>query len=362
MKTSLATPYLIVDGAIVQRNLARLAHYAEQHDLDVRPHTKTHKSQWLGQMQLRAGAIGLTVAKVGEAEVMAQAADDLLLAYPAVDKPRTTRLVKLAMHKTVRVGIDSIYAADALSAAACAAATTIGILVDIDVGMHRTGLQTPEQALALAQHVDRVAGLRLDGIMFYPGHIWTPPDQQAPALEAVARTIAGVLDLWDSHGLEASIISGGSTPTAYNSHMLPDLTEIRPGTYIFNDMNGVYGGHCTLDDCAARIVCTVVSDAVPGQVVIDAGTKTFTSDRCVAAPESGHGYLVEYPEAKITRLSEEHGQVDITACANRPRLGEQVTIIPNHICPCINLQSRYYWQMEDLEPMPLTVDARGLLS
>jgi D-serine deaminase-like pyridoxal phosphate-dependent protein len=177
----------------------------------------------------------------------------------------------------------------------------------------------------------------------------------------VADRLAAALDVWDEHGLEAGIVSGGSTPTAYNSHLLPELTEIRPGTYIFNDMNTVRGGFCSLDDCAARIVCTVVSDAVPGQVVIDGGSKTFTSDRCVAAPDSGHGYVVEYPAARITKLSEEHGQVDVTRCDKPPKIGERVSIIPNHICPCVNLQDRYYWQTGD-EIRPMPVDARGKLS
>lgn len=362
MEYSLPTPYLIVDGRIVQRNLTRLADYAEQHDLEIRPHSKTHKSLLFAQAQLELGAIGMTAAKVGEAEVMARVADDLLLAYPAVDKARTMRLAKLAMHKTVRVGIDSLEAAKALSAAACAAASTLGILVEIDVGMHRTGLQTPTESLLLAQFVDRTAGLRLDGLMFYPGHIWSRPEAQEPALAEVADIVGDTLDVWDSHGIEAGIISGGSTPTAYNSHLLPELTEIRPGAYVFNDMNTVHGGYCTLDDCAARIVCTVVSHAVPGQVVIDGGTKTFTSDRCVPAPDSGHGFIVEYPEARIVKLSEEHGQVDVTRCARQPKIGERVTVIPNHICPCINLQNRFYLTMGEGEPQLVPVDARGLLS
>jgi D-serine deaminase-like pyridoxal phosphate-dependent protein len=352
---------LIVDAGVVQRNLARMDEYAQRHDLWVRPHTKTHKSELLGRMQMEAGAVGLTVAKVGEAEIMARATGDLLLAYPAVDPPRVKRLAELANHVTVRVGIDSRAAADALAAAARAAASTLGILVDIDVGMHRTGVQTPEQALALAQYVDHAAGLRLDGVMFYPGHIWSPLDRQEAALAAVADRLAAALDVWDEHGLEAGIISGGSTPTAFNSHLLPELTEIRPGTYVYNDINTVRGGFCSLDDCAARIVCTVVSDAVPGQVVIDGGSKTFTSDRCVADPDGGHGYVVEYPAAKITKLSEEHGQVDVTRCAKPPKIGERVSIIPNHICPCVNLQDRYYWREGD-EVRPMPVDARGRLS
>ena len=163
-------------------------------------------------------------------------------------------------------------------------------------------------------------------------------------------------------GLQARIVSGGSTPTAFQSHLVPEYTEIRPGTYIYNDMNTVRGGYCRLDDCAARIVCTVVSTAVPGQVVIDAGSKTLTSDRCSPAPDSGHGYVVEYPEAVITRLSEEHGQIDIRACSQRPQIGERVTVIPNHICPCVNLQdARLVARRRQGELRELPIDARGRL-
>ena len=157
-------------------------------------------------------------------------------------------------------------------------------------------------------------------------------------------------------------MSGGSTPTAFQSHLVPQFTEIRPGTNVFNDMNTVRGGFCSLDDCAASIVCTVMSDAVGGQVVLDGGTKTFTSDRCGPAPDSGHGHIVEYPDAVITKLTEEHGQVDMSRCARRPQVGERVTVIPNHICPCVNLQDTVWWQDADGTCRPMTVDARGRLS
>ncbi|HTU24899.1 MAG TPA: alanine racemase, partial [Pirellulales bacterium] len=334
----LSTPALVIDFATVDRNLRRLADYAEQHDFDVRPHAKTHKSKRFGAAQIALGAIGLTVAKVGEAEVLASVADDLLVAYTTVGRDPAARLANLARHSTVRVAIDSLEAAEVLSAAARRVSATIGLMVEVDVGLSRTGVQTPAASLKLAQLIDRTAGVRLDGICCYPGHIWQPPAQQQPALLAVSDRLAEVVDLWAEHGLEARIVSGGSTPTAYQSHLIDDLTEIRPGTYLFNDMNLVRGGFCTLDDCAARLVCTVISTAVPGQFVLDAGSKALSSDRCVPAPDSGHGHICEYPEARIARLSEEHAQVDARDCQSQPKIGEQVTVIPNHICPAIHLQ------------------------
>ncbi|MGD9723805.1 MAG: alanine racemase [Pirellulales bacterium] len=356
-----ATPALVIDAKTVFRNVERLAAYAEEHDLDVRPHTKTHKSRQLGALQMSAGAVGLTVAKVGEAEVMAEVANDILLAYPAIDPARTVRLTRLAKHATIRVAIDSLAGAKLLGEAANRAKATLGILVDLDVGMGRTGVQTASEALKVAQYVDATAGLRLDGLFCYPGHIGGPPDEQADALAAVSDKLDETLLLWDKHGLQARTVSGGSSPTLFQSHLVPECTEIRPGTYLYNDLNMVRGGYCTLDDCAARFTCTVVSTAVPDKVVLDAGTKTLTSDRCGPAPESGHGFILEYPDAVIARLTEEHGEVDVRKCGTRPKLGERVTVIPNHICPCVNLQDAVWWRDEEGQLVELAVDARGRL-
>ena len=355
------TPALVIDAVVVRRNLARFADYSRQHKLAIRPHTKTHKSKRLAALQLETGCRGLTVAKVGEAEVMADVCNDLLLAYPALDSHRTTRIAKLAATNTMRVAIDSQEAAQSLGLAARNVGTTIGILVDLDVGMGRTGVQSPEAAWTLAEVVNQTQGLRLDGLMCYPGHIWQPYREQAPALREVASRLEAALAIWKQHGVRARIVSGGSTPTALQSHLVPQFTEIRPGTFIFNDMNTVRGGWASFEDCAACIICTVVSNAVPGQVVLDAGSKTLTSDRCNPAPDSGHGYLVEYPDAIVAKLSEEHGQVDIRNCDRVPQLGERVTVIPNHICPCVNLQDSAWW-LEDARIEPLIIEGRGKLS
>ncbi|HEY2895116.1 MAG TPA: alanine racemase [Pirellulales bacterium] len=356
-----ATPAMVVDARTVLRNVARLAEYAETHELDVRPHTKTHKSRQIADLQMAAGAIGLTAAKVGEAQLMSEVADDILLAYPAIDPARTARLVQLAAHATLRVAVDSIEGARLIGEAANRHSATVGILVDLDVGLHRTGVQSPGATLKIAQYVDSTAGLRLDGLFCYPGHINAPPADQEQALSAVADQLAEALRLWYDHGLQARIVSGGSTPTAFQSHLISDYTEIRPGTYVYNDMNTVRGGFCKLEDCAARIIATVVSTAVPGQVVMDAGSKTLTSDLCGPAPQSGHGHIVEYPDARIVKLSEEHAQIDIRDCQRAPQLGERLTVIPNHICPCVNLQDSVWWRDEDGALQELAIDARGML-
>ncbi|MGB7161282.1 MAG: alanine racemase, partial [Tepidisphaeraceae bacterium] len=223
------------------------------------------------------------------------------------------------------------------------------------------GVQSAEAALALGQLVDRTGGLRLDGLFTFPGHLRFTPDEKSEAITFVNQRLSDAAALFKQHGLDTAIVSGGSTPSAYQSHLVPAYTEIRPGTYIYNDMNTVYAGACTLDEVAAKVICTVISDAVPEKVVLDGGTKTLTSDRNGPRPDSGHGYIVQYPGAKIVRLSEEHGEVDLSQCAKRPRLGERVEVIPNHVCPCVNLHDAV-WLRENGELHRLPIDARGRIS
>ena len=356
------TPALIIDRPTALRNIDRLKDYSQQYGLRVRPHTKTHKSLEFAQEQMKAGAVGLSVAKAGEAEVMARVADDVLVAYPAIDASRIERLATLAKHKTIRVALDSLFGITSLNDAATAAGSTIGVLVDLDVGFHRTGVQSSDEALAIAQAVARSRSLRLDGLFFFPGHLRDSVEAQIPKLRQVDAIVKEAIDAFARSGFEVSIVSGGSTPSLYQLHHLKTITEIRPGTYIFNDMSTVAGGYCSLDDCAARVTATVVSTAVPGKCVVDAGSKTLAADRNSVTPDSGFGYVVEFPNAKIVRLTEEHGEIDITVAIVKPKTGERLTIIPNHICPCVNLQATAWMRTSDGTLQPLNIDARGLIS
>jgi len=356
------TPALIVDRATALRNIERLRDYSQQHGLRVRPHTKTHKSLEFAVEQIKAGAVGLSVAKAGEAEVMSQVTDDVLVAYPAIDGPRVRRLAALAVTKTIRVAIDSPAGVAILDDAATEADSTIGILVDLDVGFHRTGVQSSDEALAIAQAVARSKSLRLDGLFFFPGHLRDSVEPQISKLRQVDAIVLDAIDALERSGLHVSIVSGGSTPSLYQLHHLKAITEIRPGTYVFNDMSTVAGGYCKIEDCAARVTATVISTAVPGKCVVDAGTKTLAADRNSVRPESGFGYVVEYPDAKIVRLTEEHGEIDITGCDHSPKTGDRLTLIPNHICPCVNLQAIAWTRNLDGSLQPLRIDARGLIS
>jgi D-serine deaminase-like pyridoxal phosphate-dependent protein len=354
----LDTPCSLIDAAIVTRNIARMADYCRRHGLALRPHTKTHKSQRIARMQLYAGAVGLTVAKPGEASVMAPLHAETLIAYPSVTSASLKAIRDGLAEGDMIVALDSLEAADRLEAALADRDRPARVLVDVDVGLHRTGLQTPEESVQLAARIAASSKLQLAGLFCYPGHIWSGPAEQAAEMQAVDALLRSHIARWKAEGLAAPIVSGGSTPTAYQTHLSPSVTEIRPGTNVFNDMNTARGGYCELPDCAVRILATIVSTAVPGQVVMDAGAKTLAADRCISAPDSGHGYVVEYPEARIRHLSEEHGQIDISQCSRKPRVGERITVIPNHVCPTINLTD-FAWWLTPNGPERLSIDARG---
>lgn len=354
----LDTPCSLIDSEIVARNIARMAEYCRRHSLALRPHTKTHKSQRIAQMQLDAGAVGLTVAKPGEASVMAPLHAETLIAYPSVTSASLKAIRAGLAEGDMIVAIDSLEAADRLEASLVDSVRAVRVLVDVDVGLHRTGLQTTGESVRLAARIAASSALQLGGLFCYPGHIWSGPNEQFAEMQAVEDVLLSHTSRWKSEGLAAPIVSGGSTPTAYQTHLAPSITEIRPGTYIFNDMNTARGGYCELSDCAVRILATIVSTAVPGQVVMDAGAKTLAADRCISAPDSGHGHVVEYPEARIRHLSEEHGQIDVSQCSRKPRVGERLTVIPNHVCPTINLTD-FAWWLTSNGPERLSIDARG---
>ena len=338
------TPALLVDLEPMERNLRRAADYAGKHGLRLRPHTKTHKSPRIGRRQLELGAAGLTVAKVGEAEVMLDAAPaDLLVAYPVIGRAKLERLMTVARRARVTVALDSMAAAQQLSEAAQAAGVQVGVLAETDVGLGRVGVSPGAELLDLARGIERLASLSFEGIAFYPGHIKDNGAAGREELVALGGLIQSILgDFWRA-GIQARIVSGGSTPSLYHSHELPGLNEIRPGTYVYNDWNTVASGACTPDECAATLLVTVVSTARPGQIIVDGGSKTFSSDRLTGCgAESTFGHVVEAPEALFHKMNEEHGYVDVSECGRKYEIGERLRIIPNHICVAVNLHARVY--------------------
>lgn len=359
--SELETPALLIDLDIFERNLRRAADYTKAHNLRLRPHTKTHKTPAIGRRQLDLGAVGLTVAKVGEAEVMLRAQPaDLLVAYPVIGQSKLARLMEVARQTRVTVALDSPVAAQQLSDAARAAQVEIGVLAEVDVGMGRVGV-APSDLLALAQGILRLPNLQFEGITFYPGHIKDYDAKGKAELDALSRLLQSVLDEFCRAGIAVNIVSGGSTPTLYHSHEVAGLTEIRPGTYVYNDLNTVRSGACGLEDCAASILLTVVSTAHPEQMIIDGGSKTFSSDRLANSSENTFGYLVEAPGAVLHKMNEEHGFVDLTKAEKSFAVGDRIHMIPNHICVAVNLHERVYGVRNGQVEEVWTVEGRGKL-
>ncbi len=360
--SELDTPALLIDLDIMERNLSRVAAYAQEHGLRLRPHTKTHKSPLLARRQLASGATGITVAKVSEAEVMLDASpDDLLLAYPVIGARKLERLVAVARRTRVTVALDSVEAARQLSSAAAAAGLKIRVLAEIDAGTGRTGVQPGRAILDLARTISGMPGLELVGFAFYPGHIKALGEEGFAALEKLSELVEGVKEDFSRDGLPAPVVSGGSTPTLFHSHRIKGMNEIRPGTYIFNDRNCVACGACKLDDCAASILTTVVSTARQNGMMVDGGSKAFFSDRLVTGGDAYFGHIVEAPEARLFKMNEEHGYVDLAASPRKFRIGDRIRVIPNHICVAVNLHERAYGLRGDAVVEEWPVAARGKL-
>jgi D-serine deaminase-like pyridoxal phosphate-dependent protein len=356
----LPTPTLTIDLDVLERNLDRMADYCRQHGIGLRPHTKTHKTPEVARMQVQRGAVGLTVAKVGEAEVMAAAGlDNILIAFPIWGDEKLRRIAAIARERNILLSLDNETTAQGLSRAASAAGATVGVLTEFDVGMRRCGVEPGPAALELARKIEKMPGLKFRGLMLYPGNIWGTEENREKIVKEVAERVEKALEPFRNAGMKLEIVSGGSTPSALLTHKIPGVTEIRPGTYVYNDLNTFYQGACRLEDCAARVVATVVSTAVPGRAMIDAGSKTLSSDGLGSGPATGHGMVVEAPDAPLIKLNEEHGHIDITRSSRKFHVGEVVTVIPNHVCTCVNMHDEVFLVRKGQVEGSWKVAARG---
>ncbi|WP_427016226.1 alanine racemase [Pseudarthrobacter sp. P1] len=347
-----STPFLAVEAGIMERNLAAMAKHAADAGLSLRPHAKTHKVPQIARKQLELGAVGLTVATLGEAEVFADAGcTDLFLAYPLwVTGARAARIRALAGRATLSLGIDSAESARELGRAV--AGSGVRAVVEVDSGHHRSGVQPADAAeVALAA---QAAGLDVVGVFTFPGHGYGPGKRpQAAADEAAAlATAAAALT---RAGLSAAVISGGSTPTVAGADSSV-LTEIRPGVYVFNDAQQVELGSCTFEDVALSAVATVVSSS-GNTVILDAGSKVLGADQPAWA--TGCGRILEHPEARITALSEHHATVVFPEGAAVPARGSILRAIPNHVCAAVNLADELVVLREGVLEDVWPVAARG---
>jgi D-serine deaminase-like pyridoxal phosphate-dependent protein len=330
----LDTPCLVVNLERLEANLAGMAALLAGRGVALRPHTKTHRCTAIARRQLEAGAAGLTVASLGEAEVFADSgADDLFVAYPLwAAGPKAARLRALHERVRLRVGLDSAAAAAVLAAAVAGSGRPLEVLVEVDAGLRRTGV-APAAAGAVAAAAGR-AGLAVVGAFTHGGHAYGGPERVAAAAADERRALERAAEALARAGFDAAVLSAGSTPTAALS-AAGAVTEERPGTYVFGDRQQVALGACRPGQVALVVAATVVSAALPGQVVLDAGSKALALDR--PAWLAGHGELPAWPGLTLTRLTEEHGVAEVAAGAARPQPGEVVAVVPNHACPVVNL-------------------------
>ena len=354
------TPVAILDLDRLEANLQSLQTYADSHAIALWPHTKTHKSPEIGLRQLAIGAGGLTVAKTGEAEVFHEAgAPRVLVHYPPFGVDKWDRLARLAAASLqLTVAVDGLAPADGLSAALIRHGTSAELLVEMDVGLHRTGQVTSAGALDLAQRLSSLPAVDVAGISCYPGHCRGDAETIRSRVKAVDALLRETRDAFTDAGIRCDRISGGSTPTRYLTHETC-VNELRSGTYALLDRNdGPPDPNIGLEAYALWVEVTVVSDAVPGQIVIDAGSKTFTSD---THPDDGHGAIVGWPDANLHTINEEHGYVDVSRMQDRPAVGDHLRVIPNHACGCVNLHDGLLGVRDGVVERVVRVAARGLV-
>ena len=353
----LDTPALVIDVDVVERNARRLGDALAARGIALRPHAKTHKSVALARIQLDARARGITVGNLGEAEVFAAGGiDDIFIAYPVwADGPKAARLRELHERRGLRlsVGFDSAEGARRLAASVRGSGRRLRVLLELDPGNRRTGAPV-EQAGEIAAAA-RDAGLEVVGVFTHGGHAYVPGGA-APGGADEVRTLTAGADALRAQGIEPVVISAGSTPTQLTAAVAP-VNEIRAGTYLIGDRQQWAIGAVPADGVAIAVAATCVSRAVDGQAVIDAGAKTLTKD--VATYLKGHGLIPAYPDAVIERVSDYHGVIRPGPDGRLPALGEVVAVIPNHVCPVIDLRDTFVATRGGAIVGTWPVDARG---
>ncbi len=339
----LETPSVLIDLDRMERNIAQMQARCAAAGVALRPHIKTHKIPEIARMQLDAGAVGIACQKVGEAEIFAGAGfDDILIPYNILGAAKAARLADLALYNRITACADNLPVIAGLSDAAAALDIRLRVMVEMTTEIERAGAPV-ERAVELAQAIEDDEHLHFAGLMVYPSNPTIRPALQ----EALA--------LLDERGIGVDSVSGGGTGAVLHAAEVPELTEIRVGTYVFNDWTTVTRGWCPLDDCAMTVRATVVSRPTETRAILDSGSKTLSSE----VIESGYGYIVEYPAARIYKLNEEHAYVDVSACEVKPQIGETVSVIPVHTCVVTNLHDVLYGVRGGEVEVEWTVAARG---
>jgi D-serine deaminase-like pyridoxal phosphate-dependent protein len=355
----LDTPAVLIDLDVAEANMARMQAVADAAGVRLRPHTKTHKTRLLAARQLAHGAAGLTVAKLGEAEVLAEACDDLLVAYPLVGEHKLRRLEALAPRlRRLRVSTDSLEVAEGYARVGRSLGRPVEVYLEVDCGYGRLGLPPDERSEALARAIGALEGVRLVGVMTHGGFSYrarTPDELRASAVAEGAPLVA-LAERLRAQGLPVEEVSVGSTPSAPYVAAVPGVTELRPGNYIFYDLTQIATGAVRPAQCALSVLTTVVSRPAPDRAIVDGGAKTFTSDK---GPEPGHGRDFGRPDILLETLSEEHGWLRLSEPAAPLAIGDRLRFVPNHACTVMNLHARVYGVRGGAVEREIPVDARG---
>lgn len=336
---ALDTPSLLIDLDLLERNLAEMQQVADTAGVRLRPHTKTHKCPEIARMQLDAGASGITVAKLGEAEVMADAGiDDVLVAYPLVGEAKLARLRDLAERASVRVTTDSVEVAEALGRVGVDLGRDVPVLVEVDTGLHRVGRPPGAPTVELVKALGRVRGIEVLGLLTHAGHAyWCSSAEEVRALaEREGLDLVETAERCAAEGIPLREISVGSTPTARIVAGVAGVTEIRPGTYALNDVQQMRLGVATERTCAARVLATVVARPTDERFVLDAGTKAFTSDGADGPPFPGRGVVAGRPGLVLDFMNEEHAVGHRTG-ADDVKIGDRLEVVPLHVCSTVNM-------------------------
>jgi D-serine deaminase-like pyridoxal phosphate-dependent protein len=364
---NLDTPALVVDAQKLEQNILRMAAVAESRGVALRPHVKTHKIPSLARRQTEAGAAGITVATVSEAEVMADGGlDDIFVAYPLVTETKIGRAIGLEQ-RGIRLilGVDSRHGARMLSSLAGGEGITLEVRLEVDSGLGRTGVPRAEAA-GLAREISDLENLDLTGVYTYRGAVLgdgSPTTELAEAGRLEGEMMASVAEEIRAAGVPIEDVSLGSTPTAEHAAGVEGITEIRPGTYVFYDRMQAALGVCSLSDCALRVLVTVASRPRPDLAIVDGGSKTFATDvQPKAAPLNltGFGHVVGHPGAVLERVTEEHGMLSVDEDSDL-QVGDTVEIIPNHVCSTVNLYDEVCVLAADGSTEKVLVAARGMV-
>ena len=342
---SLETPSVLIDLDIMERNIAAMQARCDELGIAFRPHIKTHKIPDIARRQVEAGATGIACQKVSEAEVFAAAGfRDIQIPYNIVGARKTRRLAELAKTADISVTVDSRAVIDGIADAAQEVDANIRVMVELVSLNQRTGT-TPQDALELARHIVACDNLDFEGVMVYPSDA------------AIRPRLQETLALLDDAGIPVATISGGGSGAIRDSHLLPELTEMRVGTYVFYDWNSVNAGYTSYDNCAMRVRATVVSANEASRVILDAGSKAIQSETV----DGLHGYIEEHPDARLHMVNEEHGYCDFSACSSTPVVGDILHVIPVHTCVVTNLHNRLYGIRGGVIEQVWDVAARGMV-